>query len=79
MGEGTPDSKTLVTIAGIFGVNLDTLILGGATSQTPQPDPEAYLYTCRYGQMNFWDFLARYWWLIFPIGGFVTWMVSIFQ
>ncbi|MBT9671233.1 helix-turn-helix domain-containing protein [Secundilactobacillus kimchicus] len=85
-GEGTPDLKTLVTIAGVFGVSLDTLILGVATNQAPQPDPEAYtynpttgLYTPRYGQMNFWDFLAHFWWLIFPIGGFVVWMVSALQ
>ncbi|WP_242359706.1 helix-turn-helix domain-containing protein [Lactococcus petauri] len=24
---------------------------------------------------NVWQFLARYWWIIFPIGGFLSWLV----
>lgn len=24
---------------------------------------------------NGWDFMARYWWIIFPIGGFLSWLI----
>lgn len=24
---------------------------------------------------NKWDFMARYWWIIFPIGGFLSWLI----
>ena len=25
---------------------------------------------------NIWEFLARFWWLLFPIGGFLSWLIS---
>jgi len=29
---------------------------------------------------NVWQFIARYWWLIFPIGGFLSWLIPfLFQ
>ena len=24
---------------------------------------------------NGWEFMARYWWIIFPIGGFLSWLI----
>ena len=39
-------------------------------------DPNKNKYVRRYGQMNFWDFLAKYWWMIFPIGGFIMGFIS---
>ena len=24
---------------------------------------------------NGWDFMARYWWIVFPIGGFLSWLI----
>ena len=26
---------------------------------------------------NGWDFMARYWWIVFPIGGFLSWLIKI--
>ena len=28
---------------------------------------------------NFWQFFSIYWWMIFPIFGFITWFVSFFN
>ena len=50
----------------IFNVNLDNLILGISDAQNKIDerqfvyDPLKGVYVRRYGQMNFWDFLAHY-------------------
>lgn len=28
---------------------------------------------------NFWQFFSIYWWMIFPIFGFITWFISFFN
>ncbi|EEI71039.1 DNA-binding helix-turn-helix protein [Lentilactobacillus hilgardii ATCC 27305] len=76
-GDATPDLNNLVKLAEIFNISLDTLVLGASETKSTVDqnqytfDPTSGLYKRRYGQMNFWDFLARFWWLIFPIGGFI--------
>lgn len=72
-GAATPDLNNLVKLAEIFGISLDTLVLGTeeAKSKIDETqyafDPTEGRYKRRYGQMNGWDFLARFWWLLFPI------------
>jgi transcriptional regulator with XRE-family HTH domain len=76
-GEGTPDLSNLVKLAGLLNVSLDTLVLG--VEETPSKidssqfvyEPTTGLYVRRLGQMNVWDFLAQFWWLIFFVAAFV--------
>lgn len=81
-GDATPDLATLVKLAELLGVSLDTLVLGLEPKDTPTVDTAEYardpttgLYHRKYGQMNGWDFLARYWWILIVIlamvGGFL--------
>ncbi len=81
--DGTPDLKMLIKLAEILNVSLDALVLGVEKETAAKVDADAYtynpttgLYTRRYGQMNFWDFASRFWWLLFPIGGFVIEIVN---
>lgn len=84
-GEVVPDLDKIITMAKIFNVSLDNLILGVNDNKTitKKPNNEEFIfdpnknkYVRRYGQMNFWDFLAKYWWMIFPIGGFIMGFIS---
>lgn len=62
-GEATPDIDKLVQLAAIFKVSLDYLVLGKET------DKEIIIE--KQGKMNGWEFLADYWWLVFPVGAFL--------
>ena len=73
-GDGTPDLKTLVKLAEILHVSLDTLVLGTKPTNDDHIDssvfvynPTTGLYERRRGQMNFWDFLSQYWWTIIAL------------
>ncbi len=76
-GEGTPDLTNLVKLAELLNVSLDTLVLG--VEEKPAKidssqfvyEPTTGLYVRRFGTRNGWDFLARFWWLIFFIAAFV--------
>ena len=75
-GEGMPDLNTLVKLARILNVSLDELVLAQSHPlPNDNPDyvinPTTGLYQRRYGVMNGWDFVARFWWLVFPIGLFI--------
>lgn len=86
-GEVIPDLDKIITMAKIFNVSLDNLILGISDNKTITNanneefifNPNKNKYVRRYGQMNFWDFLAKYWWIIFPIGGFIMGIIGIFN
>lgn len=83
-GEVIPDLDKIIAIAKIFNASLDNLVLGIDTNKTTKNidnekfifDPNKNKYVRRYGQMNFLDFLAKYWWMIFPIGSFIVWIIS---
>ncbi|WP_268912997.1 helix-turn-helix domain-containing protein [Lentilactobacillus sp. SPB1-3] len=64
-GESTPDLDNLVKLSKLLNCSLDELVLGNKEDEHPY-----------YGKMNFWDFAARYWWLLFAIAGFIVWMIS---
>lgn len=86
-GEGTPDLDNIVKLAEIFDVSLDVLVLGiESESKQPQVDSEEFvynpntkLYERRHRQMNFWDFLSRYWWLVFSILGMIGWLIMMYK
>jgi len=72
-GETTPDLETLVKLAALFEVSLDELVLGEqgaetATTQSPASTTRA---------MNGWEFLSRYWWLVFGLLGMIGWLISV--
>ncbi|WP_225360214.1 helix-turn-helix domain-containing protein [Secundilactobacillus mixtipabuli] len=73
-GDGTPDLKTLVKLAEVLNVSLDTLVLGTKPANGDHIDssvfvynPTTGLYERRRGVMNFWDFLAQYWWTVIAL------------
>ena len=71
-GETIPDLDKLIKMAKIFNISLDNLVLG--TDDQKQRvdtnefvfDPNENKYVRRYGKMNFWDFVSKYWWAVFP-------------
>jgi len=65
--------ETLVKLAALFEVSLDELVLGEqgaktATTQSPASTTRA---------MNGWEFLSRYWWLVFGLLGMIGWLISV--
>lgn len=81
-GETSPDLETLVKLANILQVDLNELI-GGV-----QPDPVEPTQTAEQSApsdqlrvsgrpMNGWEFLARFWWLFFPIAGMLGWLFGV--
>lgn len=71
-GDSTPDLTNLIKLTDIFNVSLDTLVFGAekitkvdATEFTF--DPKRNRYVRKLGRMNFWDFLAGYWWLVISL------------
>lgn len=78
-GDATPDLNNLVKLADILNVNLDTLVRGTEPASSDHDqftvNPTTGLSTRRYGQMNGWDFLARFWWAIFGLVGMIGWIL----
>lgn len=72
-GETTPDLETLVKLAALFEVSLDELVLGEQGSETDTT--QSPVSTAR--AMNGWEFLSRYWWLVFGLLGMIGWLISV--
>ncbi|MGV3010658.1 helix-turn-helix domain-containing protein [Streptococcus thoraltensis] len=66
-GDAAPDMDNLIKLASILEVSLDELMLG----RTPEVKVERIVETRENHQMNAWEFLADYWWLLFPVGAFL--------
>ncbi|GEO77598.1 hypothetical protein LCR01_20410 [Companilactobacillus crustorum] len=66
LGSAYPDIERLIQISDLFNVTLDSLIKGDNRLQKNIKVEHSTEY-----HMNVWDFLSRYWWLIFPVGGFL--------
>lgn len=73
-GEATPDLNTLVKLAAVLQVSLDQLVLGHVAGGNQAPAAANEPGGGR--PMNGWEWLARYWWLLFAVGGFVVWFVD---
>lgn len=78
-GDSAPDLATLIKLTDIFNVSLDTLVFGAKKATKVDTteftfDPKHNRYVRKFGRMNFWDFLAGYWWavvlLVFVLGFF---------
>lgn len=67
-GDTTPDLDNLIKLAEIFDISLDELVLGKKSEKIVERVIEKVEST---SPMNAWEFFARYWWLIFPVGGFL--------
>lgn len=71
-GEATPDMDNTIKIAEIFGVSLDYLILGKDSEKVV----ERVVESREEKSMNAWQFFAGYWWMIFPVGGMLLWLLK---
>lgn len=60
-----PDIERLIQISDLFDVTLDSLIKG---DNELQKNIKVEKSDSHNHHMNGWEFLSRYWWLIFPIG-----------
>lgn len=81
-GDSTPDLANLTKLTDIFNVSLDTLVFGTAHEAKVDTtefvfDPKHNRYVRRFGRMNFWDFLAGYWWAVLA-ALFIIGLFSIF-
>ncbi|MGX7052171.1 helix-turn-helix transcriptional regulator [Leuconostoc palmae] len=86
-GDATPDLTNLVKLSEILETSLDNLVLGlenqtSLDQESKKIDPTEFVfdptkneYVHRHHPMTFWNFCADYWWLIFPIGGFLSWFI----
>ncbi|WP_125979689.1 helix-turn-helix domain-containing protein [Loigolactobacillus iwatensis] len=87
--DATPDLTNLVLLADILEVGLDELILRQEQNQKNMNsekveannndyvvNPTTGIYKHR-RPTNFWEFMASYWWVIFAIGGWLTWFLPI--
>lgn len=74
-GEATPDVANLVELADFLGVGLDELVLNRKPDASYSESTSQQDIVTQKHQMNGWEFLARYWWLIFAIGGWLTWFI----
>lgn len=68
-----PDIERLIQLSDLFGVSLDSLIKGDDSFQ------KKIVIKKETGHMNFWEFISRYWWIVFailfPLGGWLTWLI----
>ena len=71
LGTAYPDIERLIQISDLFSVSLDSLIKGDTTLQ------EKIVVTDHHRGLSFWDFAARYWWMVFAIGGFLYWFIPV--
>ncbi|WP_412989635.1 helix-turn-helix domain-containing protein [Pediococcus siamensis] len=70
-GEKLPDVENLIDLSNFFEISLDQLVRGKEYS--------GFNEITNQHSLTVWDFLARYWWLIFALGGFLFWMFSRFS
>lgn len=63
-GETTPDLDTLVQLADLLDVDLNTLVTGESPTPVSPTDQSKRPNRDPYRPMNGWEFFARYWWVI---------------
>lgn len=62
-GGQSPSVENLIDLSNLFEISLDQLVRGKGQQEFNEVVA---------GQpMSVWDFLARYWWLLFALGGFI--------
>lgn len=76
-GESTPDLDKLMEIAQLLDITLDGLVSNEKLEQSVEStSQEGVVDEQGDSHLNVWDFLARFWWLLFPVVGFLS---SIFH
>ncbi len=68
-GDASPDLDNLIKISEIFEVSLDELVLGKSPEKVVERVVE------KENNMTFLKFIADYWWLLFPLGAFLSWFL----
>jgi transcriptional regulator with XRE-family HTH domain len=82
-GETSPDLDMLVKLANLLQVDLNELIGGeqpqpaAQTTTVEHEGPRDYLRRWNGRPMNGWEFLAGYWWLLFPLIGSIGWALRV--
>ncbi|MCY9806175.1 helix-turn-helix transcriptional regulator [Lentilactobacillus senioris] len=71
-GKHLPNIYQLIQISDLFQVSLDELIKGDATLQRWLGETRSWTPNNNYYKESLF---ARYWWLIFPILWWISWMV----
>lgn len=83
-GDSFPDIETCEKLSKIFNVSLDYLLLG-RESDSPMIDMEEFYYDPNKKKYikknkdkitNVWEFLAEYWWLVFPFAWALSAIIS---
>jgi len=72
LGTDTPDLNRIEQISICFGVPVEKLLFGKDIDKPSTKKGDGDIN-------NVWEFISKYWWLIFPVGGFLTWMVYVFN
>jgi len=70
-GGQPPTIENLIDLSNLFEISLDQLVRG--------KDQLEFEELAARPPMSVWDFLARYWWLLFAVGGFLFWAFSRFS
>lgn len=71
-GEATPDVNNLVQLSDLLDVDLDYLVL--AKESHPAEGAEQQTSSTK-RPMNGWEFVAKYWWILLAIGGWLSWFI----
>lgn len=75
-----PSIDMLIKMSDLFDVSLDELIKGDKDLKKTIIETYQQPVSTQSNNhpMNGWEFLARYWWLFFPVAGVLWWMIQTF-
>ncbi|HEI8037261.1 TPA: helix-turn-helix domain-containing protein [Staphylococcus aureus] len=77
-GHNYPSLDILVVLSDIFDITLDELVKGDNKLKKRVLEGEygsSQNTLDKHRGRTIGDFLAGYWWIVFPIGGFLTWFI----
>lgn len=78
-GEVAPDLNKIERIAEVLGVSTEILLFGKEQLAEVQVgshvEERKNESNHRRAPRNVWEFLAWYWWILFAIGGYLTWFI----
>lgn len=74
-GDQLPNFSQLLLLRDLAQVSLDELVDGDERLRQ-QLVVEPSVHHLR--SMNGWTFLSHYWWLLFAIGGYLSWLIPYF-
>ncbi|ARJ50969.1 helix-turn-helix domain-containing protein [Staphylococcus lutrae] len=71
----TVSSETLKNVANALNVSMSELFEDVESNEKGAKIMNSSKERQQEHVKNGWDFLAQYWWLIFPIGGYLSWFI----